>query len=170
MRTIEVLTLLAILLGPILAIQIQKRIETHKEIKDRKLNIFKSLMATRGARVSFEHVRALNMIDIEFTKHKDIAEAWKYYLDCLCNSDMVDGNLQLWANERDKLFVDLMNKMGTALGYHFDKVHLKKSIYTPIAHNEEEIYQLSIREQLKKIFNGEQSISVKIENSDQNMP
>ena len=169
MRTIEVLTLLAILLGPILAIQIQKRIETHKEIKDRKLNIFKSLMATRGARVSFEHVRALNMIDIEFTKHKDITEAWKYYLDCL-SSDMVNGNPELWANERDKLFVELMNKMGTVLGYCFDKVHLNKSIYTPKAHNEEEIYQLSIREQLKKIFNGEQSISVKIESSAQNMP
>ncbi len=40
-------------------------------------------MAKRGARVSFEHVRALNMIDIEFTTHKNILEAWKCYLDGL---------------------------------------------------------------------------------------
>ncbi len=33
-------------------------------------------MATRGARVSFEHVRALNMIDIEFVNITTVTKAW----------------------------------------------------------------------------------------------
>ena len=66
MTTGEWITISAIIIGPILAVQVQKLIERYKEKNDRKLNIFKTLMATRGARVSFEHVRALNMIDTEY--------------------------------------------------------------------------------------------------------
>jgi len=161
-KILEWLTVFAILVGPILSIQIQKKLEDYKEIKNRKLNIFKTLMATRGSRVSFDHVRALNMIDVEFNEHKNITNAWKSYLDIL-NSNLVDTNCDLWSIERDKLFIALLKEMGSAVGYTFDDVHLSKSIYIPKAHGEEENYQYWIREQFKKIFAGEQSISIKIE-------
>lgn len=163
MTNAEWLTIIAILVGPLIALHIQKWIENYKEEKDRKLNIFKTLMTTRGAKVSFEHVRALNMIDIEFNKHKAVSNAWKCYLDILYSPQ--ENNMGLWVIERDKLFIDLLDKMGEAVGYQFDKVHLSKSIYTPKAHGEEEEYQYWLREQFKKIFSGEQSISIKIENN-----
>jgi hypothetical protein len=40
------------------------KIEDNKAKKQRKLHIFKTLMATRAARLSAEHVQALNMIDL----------------------------------------------------------------------------------------------------------
>lgn len=46
MKAIEWVTIGAIIVGPILAVQIQKLIERYTEKKDRKLNIFKTLMAT----------------------------------------------------------------------------------------------------------------------------
>ncbi|WP_406935450.1 DUF6680 family protein [Acinetobacter seifertii] len=54
----------ATLLGPILAIQIQKLIEKRNFAHTRKVVLFEQLMATRATRLSPEHVRALNMIDI----------------------------------------------------------------------------------------------------------
>jgi hypothetical protein len=51
MKVVEWITIGAIILGPILAVQIQKSIERYKEKNDRRLNIFKTLMATSGARV-----------------------------------------------------------------------------------------------------------------------
>lgn len=65
-----------------MTVQIQKSIERYKEKNDRRLNIFKTLMATRGARVSFEHVKA----HTEFVGITSVTKAWKSYLDCLNES------------------------------------------------------------------------------------
>jgi len=54
----------AVLTGPILAVQVQKFIESWREAKQRKIYIFKTLMATRGTTLSPRHVEALNIIDV----------------------------------------------------------------------------------------------------------
>lgn len=57
------LVITAIIVAPILAVQIQKFIESKKEKRARKIQIFKALMATRATPLSPLHVEALNMID-----------------------------------------------------------------------------------------------------------
>jgi hypothetical protein len=79
----------ATLMGPVLAVQAQKWIESLRRTSEAKDLIFKSLMATRGARLSPEHVRALNMIDLTFygkgvsrrTKmEQNVLDAWRVKL------------------------------------------------------------------------------------------
>ena len=82
----------ATLLGPILAVQVQKVIERIKERHSRKTWVFQTLMATRGQRVAPNHVQALNMIDLAFygarrlglhhrTKsEQSVIDAWHEYL------------------------------------------------------------------------------------------
>ena len=49
-----------------------------KSTYQRKLDIFKTLMATRATPLARTHVESLNRIDIEFTgiKEKKVREAW----------------------------------------------------------------------------------------------
>ena len=61
------LMIIAVLLAPLIAVQVQKWLEHHRENRERKLRVFKTLMATRAATVSPDHVQALNMIDLEFS-------------------------------------------------------------------------------------------------------
>jgi len=68
----EWLTLLAIVLGPIAAVQAQKWIERATEEKRQRLLIFRTLMRTRGNIVSREHVDALNMIPLVFSKKNEV--------------------------------------------------------------------------------------------------
>ena len=81
----DVLMIVAVLVAPFLAVFAQKQIELWRERRARKLWVFKTLMATRGRALSVEHVQALNMIDLEFTKasEKEILSAWKLYHDHL---------------------------------------------------------------------------------------
>jgi hypothetical protein len=160
---IEILTIAAIISGPILAVQVQKRIEKFREERDRKLNIFKTLMATRGQRLLFEHVRALNMIDIEFSEKK-IIETWKNYLNCLNKKINNENNIEIqnWIEERDNLFLNLLKEMANLLNYHFDDDHIKKGFYIPNAHGWEEEYQRFIKDSIKKVFSEEKSIPIKI--------
>lgn len=60
--------ILAILLAPIIALQISSWLNKKCELEKRKLDVFRSLMATRAAGLSPIHVEALNKIDIEFSQ------------------------------------------------------------------------------------------------------
>ena len=64
------LVILAIIIAPILAVQVQKILEAIKETKNNKMELFKSLMATRATPLYPKHVEALNMIDIIFSGKK----------------------------------------------------------------------------------------------------
>ena len=66
MQTKDWITVIAVIAGPILAVQAQKFVESFREKKQRRSAIFKTLMSTRAERLHREHVQALNMIDIEF--------------------------------------------------------------------------------------------------------
>ena len=83
----SILTIVAILVAPFLAVQASEKLSENKEIKKRKLDIFRDLMATRATGLSPKHVEALNKIDVEFygkdKKSKDVIVAWKEYHDHL---------------------------------------------------------------------------------------
>jgi hypothetical protein len=66
LKASDYISIAAIFLGPIVAIQLQKFIERRKQSNERRENIFKTLMATRGSMLSTAHVEALNRIDLEF--------------------------------------------------------------------------------------------------------
>lgn len=79
------LMIIAVLVGPIIAVQLTRYLDNLKERKERKLAIFKVLMATRAYNVSWTHVEALNRIDLEFDhnnrKEKAVIAAWKEYIE-----------------------------------------------------------------------------------------
>src|SRR5690606_28809226 len=111
---------LATLASPIFAVQVQKTIESITQGRAQRLGIFKSLMATRGASLSPEHVRALNMIDLEFVgrKFEPIRGAWKLYLDHLNSAPKAPPGDPAWTNWNARI-PDLLHKllaeMATAL-------------------------------------------------------
>lgn len=66
MTLIEIITISAILLSPFLAVQATVWLNKKTEEKNRKMGIFRDLMATRATALSPKHVEALNRIEIEF--------------------------------------------------------------------------------------------------------
>lgn len=65
---LSITTVIVTLNSPVITIQVQKFIVRYTDKKTLKIDIFKQLMATKSqnARLSNEHVRALNIIDITF--------------------------------------------------------------------------------------------------------
>ncbi|MFZ4655024.1 MAG: DUF6680 family protein [Methylococcaceae bacterium] len=56
----DIAIVFATLCGPVLAVQAQKWLEHGRAIKERRLWIFRTLIATRASRLSASHVDALN--------------------------------------------------------------------------------------------------------------
>jgi hypothetical protein len=169
----EWLVVAATLLGPILAVQAQKAVEAFRERRRRKISLFEQLMATRGSRVSSEHVRALNMIDLVFygektlgvlrrsTQEKAVLEAWKEYLDHL-NNKAPESDISLWFTQGDDLFTALLFAISKDLGFSFDRVQLRRGIYTPIAHGEIEAEQTELRKATLSLVTGRHALQMNV--------
>lgn len=122
---VGIITIFAIVLSPIIALKIQKKLDILSDMRERKLNVFKTLMATRGDRNSREHIEALNMIDVEFYDDTTVIDSWNIYR-CELDSSL----------DNTKLFIDLLFCMATALGYDFSKTLLDECAYSQMAHNQ----------------------------------
>ncbi len=162
MELANILTILAIIIGPIAAVQIEKMLARNREKSNRKLSVFKTLIATRGAPLSHAHVEALNRIDLEFSdnkKHNTVIIAWKEYFDNLLQK-VEDKDLSLWISKNEDLLSNLLYEMGKSLGYNFDKVLIKRNIYSPIGHATVEREQENLRKGLIEILSGENSLPI----------
>lgn len=170
MTIADVLMITAVILGPILAVQAQKMIEGWRNKREKRIAVFRVLMATRGTPISPHHVEALNLIDIEFAggskKEKSVREAWKLYLDhlCDCPNDYQDpayqAKLDAWTNKSKDLLVDMLNAMALILGYSFDKVQLKKGAYTPKGFADLDTEQYLLRRGVLDVIYGKRGIPV----------
>lgn len=161
----DVVMVLAVFLGPIFAVRVSRHLDIEKGKAERKLSIFKTLMATRSYLSNWNHVEALNRIDLEFDKkkpkEKDVIDAWKAYLDILNAGEMAPD---LWAQRRADLIVDLLHKMALVLSYDFDRTHIKNSAYSPRLHAVIEQQQSDIREKVLDLLDGRASLAIRIEN------
>ena len=166
-----ILMILAILLAPVVAIQVSVWLDKRREAEKRKLDIFRSLMATRLTPTYPQHVEALNRIDIEFygksKKLRGVQEAWKVYHDHLGagqpaelgleekdsgKKEKLDKEWKDWTSKKEELLTDLLYEMAKYFGYTFDKVHIKRGHYIPRLYGDIEMEQMIIRKGLVRIL------------------
>jgi hypothetical protein len=165
-------TIIAALIGPILAVQAQKAVESFREGRRRKIFLFEQLMATRASRLAPEHVRALNMIDLIFygerftgilrrsSKEQRVLDAWKEYHDHL--NTKAEDNLSLWVAQGDELFTNLLYAISQDLGFKFDRVQLKRGSYSPVAHGEIEAEQNELRKATLSLVTGQHALKMNV--------
>jgi len=173
MNLSDILMILAVLFSPFLAVFAQRKIDISREKRGQRLWIFRTLMATRGNRISLDHVQALNSIELYFDhprKDKLIVEKWNEYLDHFGQGPKegekdYSAKLDTWVKKGDDLLADLLQTIGKSLGYDFDKVKIKRGIYTPRGHGEEMEDQFIIRKGLVKILDGKASLPVEVKNT-----
>ena len=155
---LALLTIAAIIIGPIVALWLQRISERRRDRRNRKLIIFKELMATRATRLNPRHVDALNAIEVEFSDRssKSVLEAWRLYLDHLGNDDMED--IRRWTDKGNDLLTDLLYEMSRVLQYDFSKVTLKKNVYSPKAHGDLESDQYLLRKYIVEMMAGKRAV------------
>src|ERR1039458_9117555 len=84
---LTVISVVAIVFSPIIALEVQKRLDDRRTKLDRKMAIFRKLMTTRATQLSPAHVEALNGIEVEFYatggSDKKVLDAWRLYINQL---------------------------------------------------------------------------------------
>jgi len=166
---VGIATIVAIVRGPIIALRIQRALDEEREKKTRKLWVFKTLMSYRATRLSPLFVQALNLIDIEFTdeSEKTVRDAWKELQDHYADwgrktTPERQAVMSALISRSDDLLAEMLVRMGSSLGYAFDKVYVKKASYYPEGLGDVEQEQHALRKGLLRIFAGNASLPVAI--------
>jgi len=163
----NMLMLIAIVAGPIIALQLQRFLDKRRELQQRKFWIFRAIMSNRATILNTSYVQALNLIDIDFSSNsKDdraVRTAWKILLDHLSTKPEQNQVAMNASNERTTdLRAALMKTIAIALDYDFDEVQIKKGSYLPTGHLDMENEQDALRKRLLEVLNGQRRIPVGI--------
>lgn len=165
-KTSDILTIAAILLSPVVALYVQRKIDRYREKRDRKLNVFRSLMLTRGAKFAPAHIDALNAIEVEFHGGDEqdikVVRAWREYCEHLYAFPADPNQVGAWSTTGDNLFVDLLFEMAKALGYDFDKQVIRRNAYIPKLYGDIENDINAIRRGAVEVLEGKRSLPMKI--------
>ena len=107
-------------------------------------------------------VSAINAIPLEFAEQTgkigEVRTAWRIYLHHLSK----DANDPTWAPARVDLLALLLLKMGSALGYVFDRVDIEQGIYAPTGHVKLASDTDTIREGVAALFRGEKALPLDV--------
>lgn len=155
-----IVNIIAILLAPLIALQVSQWLNRKREAENRKMDVFRNLMATRTTSLNPFHVQALNSIDIEFSdndkKTKPVFDAWKEYRDHLYVATTIKPEEKdrwiNWTARKEELLAELLQKMSIRMGYNFDKVDIKRGHYYPKGYVDIETEKRIIRQGLANIF------------------
>jgi len=163
----NILTVVAVIVGPIAALMIQRCLDKSREADKRRQQLFQTLWATRAfpGRLQYKHVEALNMVSLSFKGYKAVIEAWNEYLDKLLSPDPADEVQKAqFYKERDAKFYALLYAMSQALDYSFTRLEVEKQFYSQVAHGTWAQQETFLREGVAKLFNGETALPVRLIN------
>jgi hypothetical protein len=152
------ITVAALLLGPFLALLSQRVLDWLRENKQRRVNLYMTVMGLRGTWVHPDSLRALNSIDTVFDKGSDshVREAWvkviRHVETRRPDWDTDQDQARAWDNKLLDLRVDLYQVMGAAVGINHSVDYIKSQFYYPELHMNAELDWLHIRQQLVKVI------------------
>jgi len=169
----DVLTLIAILVGPAFGAWLTRRLDDRREIQKRKFDVFRALMRTRKMPIHIDHVSALNLVEVEFIKHRDVISAWKTYLTNLGESlppveekDRYDAAIK----RRDSLLTKLLHEIARALKVEIEQLSILEGNYIPQGWVDDDWEQRLVRRGLIDVLSGRRPIAMRPEIPTQNSP
>jgi hypothetical protein len=150
------ITVAAIVLGPVFALLAQRALDHIREKKQRRVQLYLTVMALRGTWLHPDSIRALNSIDTIFAGvgDKPVRDAWAKVISHACTPppDFKQFPIEAtaWNDRLIDLRVDLYQVLGAAVGYNHTIDYIKTQVYNPQYHVDVELEQMQIRKQFAK--------------------
>jgi hypothetical protein len=157
----EWIMIVAIVVGPILAVVTQLVWQKMRLKRDQKLWVFSTMMSLRAVPLNPDFIKAVNFIDVVFYNNKKIRDRWKAVLAHLSSDAYKPENFTPAAFERFRdLLAELLAEMAKDLGYNFDYTHIKENAWTPTLHGQEFEENIKLRKALLASFDAAGGIHV----------
>ena len=156
-------TIAAVVLGPVIAVWITRRIDEQRADKSRKLDIFRTLMRTRRMQMHWDHVGALNLVEVEFIDHPGVVKAWKDHLTNLGEQpppiEQKEG-FDVFIRKRESLLTKLIDEIAKVINIKVTQLDILEGNYVPRGWNDAEWEQQLLRRRLIDVLYGKAAIPI----------
>ena len=156
-------TIFAVFLGPLIAVYATRYMDNRRADKARKVEIFRTLMRTRGipTRLHWDHVGALNLVEVEFIKYPAVIQAWKCYLSILRKElpplEQKD-HFDAFIREREELLTKLIDEIAKTIKIEVPQLEILRGNYVPQAWDDNEWEKQLVRRGLVNVLHGKTPI------------
>jgi hypothetical protein len=147
----------ATLFGPIFAVLMTRYLDEKRQIKERRMTVFRALMGTRKAVLSPDRVTALNMIEIEFYGIQPVQQAYRDVMNHINHPKPVP---ETWGEQQRKYITKLMSEIGKILGYELQQLDVLDGGYHPQGIFDIELEQQAVRRSLIEVLTGNRTLIV----------
>ena len=179
--TIETVTVVALFAGPLLAILVARHLEQRRAKRERRMDVFRTLMRTRASRLSSDHVAALNLVEIEFQDKEEVIDAWNKYFEHLSSQHPRKADEEILpstskeeiqvreerynkrlADSRNVLVTKLLHEIAKTLKYKLESLEILGGGYAPQGWAEIEFQQGLIRQYGVDLYYGRRALPVAV--------
>ncbi|WP_299966016.1 DUF6680 family protein [uncultured Roseobacter sp.] len=151
----------AAVIGPAVAVWITRMSHDRKEVRARRMDIFRTLMRTRKMPIHFDHVGALNLIEIEFVNDHEVISTWKNYLRNLGERLPPDADKDdeiTFSKTRENLLTKLTYEISKVLKFKVEQLDILEGNYIPQGWNDDDWEQKLVRKALIDVLSGRRPI------------
>jgi Family of unknown function (DUF6680) len=161
--SLAIATVIAVLVGPVLAVLVTRWVDKRREEHGRRWDVFRALMRSRRNPIAPEFVGALNLIEVEFAGRTQVVEAWKALLENFSAPLPTAQNDQnLFFTRRGLLVARLLDAIAKAVGIRIEQLDIYSGGYTPVGWETAEMEQQSIKRFFIEILEGKRGFPVEL--------
>ena len=161
---VSVATIIAIVLGPFLAVLVTRKNDDRRANRIRKLDIFRTLMRTRRMPVHVDHVGALNLVEVEFVDRQKVIDAWKAYLANLSEEFPPIEQKEKFdaaSRKRDSLLTKLIYEISQVMNIKVEQLDILEGNYIPQGWLDDDWEQKLVRRHLVHVLSGKSAILIR---------
>ncbi len=118
LKLYEILTLFAIMVGPIVAVGITVATEARRRLKEQQIQTLRMLMSTRHLPSDAAYSTAINLIPVEFNGVRTVMEAWTAYIEKIRfypSAEAMASHQEEILNKQTKLIFSMTQHLGYSL-------------------------------------------------------
>jgi hypothetical protein len=155
----DIVMILAVLVGPIIAVLITIWAQKRNDKRSAKLQLFIVLMGERKSiTISSARANALNSIDVIFSDNENVTSLWHQYYQLLARPESIE--------ERGHTWLQLLSSMADDLGMSkLTTIELDK-FYTPQGHVDNYEFQQKIGQEWLRVLENTEHFLVKQRSED----
>jgi hypothetical protein len=128
MKLYELVTIAAILVGPLAAVSIQLFSESRRRTREQQTQTMRMLVSTRHMPSDPAYSTAINMIPIDFNRNRKVMAAWNVYIETIMfqpSTENAAAHDKKIITKQTKLIFEIMK----CLGYNLSETDIQTSAY-----------------------------------------
>lgn len=155
--------LVATFLGPIAAVIVTRFVDGRRDKDQRRMWVFRALMANRASVMNPDRIAALNVLQIEFSKDHKVLVAWSNYMKNLALTPREEDQQRVF-RDREHLFTTLLHEIAKVLRIKIEQLEIMQGGYYPVGATIIEEQQAAVRQLFADIAMGKRVLPIVLVN------